>query len=183
MLTQLSRTKSNKLDFKTKKWSDTLRINWESKSKMTNEKPESKKSKRNKWENIWPNKLMKKNIRKRKRKRLTRNRLKFGKKTLKTFSKMRKTSLNTWKMSTNNMKKSWKNKWKIKKIRRTERKWTLWNSFITKPWWRLLLVKMKTLKKQEYELKMFDYESLFSNSPCFSKNWNLFCQSLVTRCK
>lgn len=152
-LTQLLRTKSNKLDFKMKKCSSTLRISWESKSKTMKEKPESKKSKRNRWENTWQNRLRKKNTKKCKRKRLTRNRPKFGKRTLKTFSKMRRISPNTWKTSTSNTRKSWRNKWKIKKIRRTKRKWTLWSFFITRPWWKLLPAKMKTLKKQKSELK------------------------------
>jgi len=54
-------------------------------------------------------------------------------------------------MSTNNMNKSWSNKWKTNKTRKTERKWTLWNFFIIRPLWKQPLDKMKISKRQKSE--------------------------------
>ena len=151
LLIQLSRIKKNKLDLKIKKCSSILKINLRNKNKTNNVKPENKMNKKNKWENILQDKLKIKNSKKLKRKKLIKNKPKFGKKTLKTFSIMKKIRLITWKMFTSNIKAFWKNKWKTSKIRKTERKWTLWNYFTTRLLWKKLLDKIKTLKKQRFE--------------------------------
>lgn len=173
LLIQLSRIKNNKLDLKIKKCSGILKINLRNKNKTNNVKPENKMNKKNKWENIWQDKLKIKNSKKLKKRKLIKNKPKFGKKTLKTFSIMKKIRLITWKMFTSNMKAFWKNKWKISKIRKTERKWTLWNYFTTRPLWKKLLDKIKTLKKQRFErIKLIWFLKLYFLTSFFTKLFN-----------
>lgn len=129
----LSRIKKNKLDLKIKKCLDTFKISSKNKNKTNNAELESKNNRKSKWDNILPDKSKRKKSKKQKKKRLTKNKPKFGNKTLKTFSIMRKTRLNTWRMSTNNTSKFWRNKWRTNKTKKTERKWTLWNFSITRP--------------------------------------------------
>ena len=132
-LIQSLRIKKSKLGFKIKKCSNILKINLKNKNKMNNVEQKSKNNKKNRWDNTLLGKLKIKNLNKFKRKRLTKNKQKFGKKTLKTFLIMRRIKLIIWRMSTNNMNRFWRNKWKKSKIRKTERKWTLWSFFTIKP--------------------------------------------------
>jgi len=129
-LIQSSKIKKNKSDLKIKKCLSILKINSKNKNKTNSVELKSKKNKRNKWENILQGKLKRKKLKRCKKKRLIKNKPKFGKKILKTSLKMRKIRLTIWRTSTNNMRAFWKNKWMIRKRRKTERKWTLWNFFI-----------------------------------------------------
>ena len=132
-LIQSLRIKNNRLGFKIKKCSNILKINLKNKNKMNNVEQENKNNKKNRWDSTLLNKSKRKKLNKFKRRKLTKNKPKFGKKTLKTFSIMRRIKLIIWRMSTNNMNQFWRNKWKKSKIRKTERKWTLWSFFTIKP--------------------------------------------------
>ena len=146
-----SRTKKNKSDSKIKKCWDTLKINSKRKRKKKKEKNKNKKTKRNIWEITWPVKFNKKKPRKSKKRKSTSSKPMSGRKTPQTFSKTKKTSPSTWNKCISNTKVSWRNKWSRKKTTKTERKWTHWSYFTTRPSWKQLGNKTNMSKRQNFE--------------------------------
>ena len=147
-----SRTKKNKSDFKIKKCWGTLKINSKRKSKKKKEKNKNKKTKRNIWEITWPAKFNKKKPRKLKKRKSIPSKPTSGRKTLQTFWTMKKTRPSTWNKCISNTKVSWSNKWSRRKTTKTERKWTHWSYFTTRPWWKQLESKTSMSKRQNFEV-------------------------------
>lgn len=148
---QSLKTKKNKLDLKMKKWLDTSIINWKKKNKRRKEDARNKKNRKNKWENIWPDKSMRKRRKIFKKRKSMKNKQKYGNKIHKTFSKMKKVKLSIWSQYISSMKAFWRSKWRRSKKRRIGRKWTLFNFSTTRPWWRQLQIKTITSKSQRFD--------------------------------
>ena len=130
-----SRTRSNRLRLKMIRWWDILKISWGKKNKKMKERGELLKSKRGRWDNTLLGRLSKKGKNKLTRRRLMRSKQLFGRKIQMLSMKMKIRSITTWRMFTRSMSKYYWLKWKIRKIIKIVRKWTLWNYYTIRLWW------------------------------------------------
>lgn len=138
-----------------RKWWSTSNLNFRRRRKTTIEERENKKTRRRRCENTCRSRWMKKNKNKLQRRKSTTSRLKYGRKTLTTSTKIRRRSRIIWRAFTGNMKMFWRTRWKKSRIKRTERRWTPSSSSTTRPWWRQQQIRMSMWGRGKFDLRIY----------------------------